>query len=74
MKQPNLLTFHRGEVIYRQGEFSTAMYEVVQGSVDMVAFHGEPDETRLATLEQGQCFGVSAILECYPRVATAVAA
>ena len=35
---------------------------------------GKKTETRIAVMEQGQCFGVSGILECTPRIATAVAA
>ena len=47
---------------------------MVQGRLDIVADAGKKTETRIAVMEQGQCFGVSGILECTPRIATAVAA
>ena len=74
MKQQKLITLHRGEVLFRQGEYGAAMYEVVQGKVDIVADLGKKTETRIACMEQGQCFGVSGMLECAPRAAAAVAA
>lgn len=73
-QQKNLITLHRGEVLFRQGEYGSSMFEVVQGRLDIVADEGKKTETRIATMEQGQCFGVSGILECTPRIATAVAA
>ena len=47
---------------------------MVQGRLDIVADAGKKTETRIAVMEQGQCFGVSGILECTPHIATAVAA
>lgn len=47
---------------------------MVQGRLDIVADAGKKTETRIAVMEQGQCFGVSGILECTPLIATAVAA
>lgn len=47
---------------------------MVQGRLDIVADAGKKTETRIAVMEQGQCFDVSGILECTPRIATAVAA
>lgn len=73
-QQKNLITLHRGEVLFRQGEYGSSMFEVVQGRLDIVADAGKKTETRIAVMEQGQCFGVSGILECTPRIATAVAA
>lgn len=73
-QQKNLITLHRGEVLFRQGEYGSSMFEVVQGRLDIVADEGKKTETRIAAMEQGQCFGVSGILECTPRIATAVAA
>ena len=73
-QQKNLITLHRGEVLFRQGEYGSSMFEVVQGRLDIVADEGKKTETRIAAIEQGQCFGMSGILECTPRIATAVAA
>ena len=73
-QQKNLITLHRGEVLFRQREYGSSMFEVVQGRLDIVADAGKKTETRIAVMEQGQCFGVSGILECTPRIATAVAA
>ena len=43
------------------------------GRLDIVADAGKKTETRIADMEQGQCIGVSGILECTPRIANAVA-
>lgn len=47
-QQKNLITLHRGEVLFRQGEYGSSMFEVVQGRLDIVADEGKKTETRIA--------------------------
>ena len=74
MKSENIITLHRGEVLYHQGDYRSTMFELIQGQVNIVVEYGKESERCIATLEPGRCFGVSGVLECYPRIATAVAA
>lgn len=69
----NSKSFTTGEVIFKQGEFQRTMYEVVTGSVGIVANYGEETERRLASLGPGESFGEMGLVECYPRSATAIA-
>lgn len=67
------LTFGRNETIFSEGSFATTMYEVLGGSVAIVAAQGTPNERLLATLGPGQFFGEMGLVEYYPRSATAMA-
>lgn len=69
----NSKSFTTGEVIFKQGEFQRTMYEVVTGSVGIVANYGEATERRLTSLGPGESFGEMGLVECYPRSATAIA-
>ena len=65
--------FAKGEIIFRQGEDGRCFYEILDGAVEIAVNYGEEGEHKLADLTAGQFFGEMAVIECYPRSATAVA-
>lgn len=65
--------FKNGEVIFREGMLGSTMYEIKSGKVGIYAAYGTPDEKKLTELEAGRIFGEMAVIEVYPRSATAVA-
>ena len=69
----NTKTFNKNEVIFRQGEYATTMYELSTGSVAIYADYETPDQKELATLNAGEIFGEMGLIECMPRSATVVA-
>ena len=60
--------FNKGDVIFNKGETGDTFYRVIAGSVEIV-----DDGKQLVVLKEGQYFGEMAILEAYPRSATAIA-
>lgn len=62
-----------GEILFKQGETGTVMYEIEAGEVLLTADIGEGQTATLSTLKEGQCLGVSGIVNIRPRVATATA-
>ena len=65
--------FKQGEVIFREGEQGESLYYVMEGTVGIYANYGGTDEQLLTSLKKDQCFGEMAVIEAYPRSATAVA-
>lgn len=67
--------YKKGEVIFNEGSFEKAMYDLVKGSVGIYANYGKPEVKLLTTLkaEDGATFGEMGLLESMPRSATAVA-
>ncbi len=68
-----LQTFEAGQVITQQGDLGTGLYVITEGSVDVVHDRGEPSETQVATLKEGDFFGDLALLLERPRGASVVA-
>ncbi|MBO5555569.1 MAG: cyclic nucleotide-binding domain-containing protein [Oscillospiraceae bacterium] len=69
----NLKTFKKDEVIFRQGDVSNGMYDILSGSVGIYVNFGTGNETQLTVLKRGQFLGEMGMIEAYPRSATAVA-
>ena len=67
------IQFKQGEVIFREGEFGSTMYEVLSGSVGIFVKYGTENEKKLTELDAGRIFGEMSVVEVYPRSATAVA-
>ena len=67
------VSYKQGDVIFRQGDFGNTMYEVRDGSVGIYLNYGEASEKKLTEVKRSQIFGEMAIIEVYPRSATAVA-
>jgi CRP/FNR family transcriptional regulator, cyclic AMP receptor protein len=63
------VTFHEGATIFRKGEISQDIYELIEGSVDLMALNNEV--VHLTVSRGGQIFGWSALVEPYKRTATA---
>ena len=69
----NTLSFHKGDVIFRQGEFSSVMYDIEKGKVGVFADYETERVHQLAELKAGDFLGEMGMIEVYPRSATAVA-
>ena len=70
LSQNELQTFEDGEIVFREGEESSAMYVLRSGTIEIlkdVAGH----QVRLAMLDRGSFFGEMSLLEGLPRSATA---
>ena len=65
--------FKKGEVIFLEKTLGNTMYEIQSGQVGIYLGHGTPGEKQLTTLDAGRIFGEMAVIEVYPRSATAVA-
>ena len=65
--------FNKGDVIFREGDMGETLYQIVDGSVGIYAAYGESDQQLLVQLGKGKFFGEMAVIEVYPRSATAVA-
>lgn len=63
----------KDEVIFREGDPSNCMYDILSGSVGIYAGYGTPEEKLLTTLEADSFFGEMGLLDDQPRSATAVA-
>ena len=66
-------TFKKGEVIFKQGDLSDCMYDILWGEVGIYADYGTPEEKLLTTLETERFFGEMGMIEGRLRSATAVA-
>lgn len=62
----------KDQVIFRQGEFGTVMYDIVSGKVGIFSEYQTDKEEKIAELDAGQIFGEMGMIEIYPRSATAV--
>ena len=64
--------FKKGEVIFRQGEQESGFYQVLSGCVGIFLDYGQEQELKLTEVTENQFFGEMAVIESYPRSATAV--
>lgn len=69
----NKKTFHKGAVIFREGDAADCMYMVEGGRVGVYAKYGTAQEKLLKEYGQGQYFGEMGLLEHTERSATAAA-
>lgn len=65
--------FSKGDVIFKQGEEGKSLFQIAEGSVEVVANYAEEDEFPLAVLGVGKIFGEMAVVEDYPRSSTVIA-
>ena len=66
--------FNNGDVIFKQNELGKTFYKVIKGRVNIIVDFGEDDACILTQVEPGKFFGEMAVLESFPRSASAVAA
>ena len=67
-------TFNKGEIIFKEGQLGETFYRVASGKVCIVAALGEDGQKTLTELGEGSYFGEMAVVDVYPRSASAVAA
>ena len=65
--------FKKGDVIFWQGEEGRTFFRILEGSVGIFGSYREPEERKLTELGAGKIFGEMALIDYYPRSATAVA-
>ena len=69
----NTLVFKKGDVIFRQGDYSEVMYDITKGKVGVFADYETETVQQLAERKAGDFLGEMGMIEVYPRSATAVA-
>src|SRR3954463_15254689 len=67
------VTFRKGQVIFREGDSSDALYVIEQGSVEISALIGPRERRVFAIFGAGDYFGEIAVIDSKPRSATAIA-
>lgn len=67
------ITFGKDQVIFRQGDIASVMYDILSGKVGIYQDYKTENEKQIAVIETGQIFGEMGMIEYYPRSATAVA-
>jgi CRP-like cAMP-binding protein len=65
--------FNKGDVIFREADLGETLYQIIDGTVGIYAAYGESDQQLLVELGKDKFFGEMAVIEAYPRSATAVA-
>lgn len=65
--------FKKGEIIFRQGDEGLSFFDITEGTVGIFVNYGADAEEKLTELKPGQFFGEMAVIDAYPRSATAVA-
>jgi CRP-like cAMP-binding protein len=69
----NERTFHKGDVIFRQGDSGDSFFKIIRGTVEVIADYEEPGQHSLTVLKPGEYFGEMAAVDSYPRSTTIVA-
>lgn len=65
--------FNKGDIIFKEGDSGECLYQIKEGVVGIYSAYGEADQQLLTELSTGKFFGEMAVIEAYPRSATAVA-
>ncbi len=68
-----IVAYPKDMVIFREGDKGEALYVVVQGTVRIVKQAPEAWDGTMAFVEPGGCFGEMALVDDFPRSATAIA-
>ncbi len=64
--------YKKNTVIFKEGEISHGMYNIVSGTVDIYTGYGTPEERLITTLSEGAFFGEIGMIADKKRTATAV--
>lgn len=73
MTEPRELSYRKGEIIYRQGQYEMLLYDILYGSVALYQNYGEKNELLVKTYHDEGYFGEIELVEARPRTTTAVA-
>ena len=65
--------YKKGDIIFREGEDGESLFYIMDGSVGIFVNYATNDEQRLAVIGKDHFFGEMAVIETYPRSATALA-
>lgn len=65
--------YKKGEVIFRQGDIASSMYDITWGTVGIFSDYDTPLEKKISEIKTGESFGEMGLIEYRPRSATAVA-
>ena len=65
-------TYHKGDVIFREGDPGEFLYRIVNGKVSIHITSLDGEDVQLTQLTEGAVFGEMAVLEAWPRSAAAV--
>ena len=65
--------FSKGTVIFHEGDNGETFFRVIDGTVGIFSSYGTEDEYLIRELKSDDYFGEMAVIEAYPRSATAVA-
>lgn len=68
-----LKKFKKGEVIFKEGDYESLMYDIRWGKVGVYTNYGTAEERLLKELEAEEVFGEMGLIDASPRSATAVA-
>ncbi len=65
--------YSKGQLIFSEGAVEDCMYDIVSGSVSIIADYMKPGEKRITVINAGEFFGELGMIENMPRSATAIA-
>lgn len=68
----NIAVYNENCIIFEEGTFEKAMYDVIKGKVGIYSGYRSDNEKLIAEIGPGELFGEMGVLEIYPRSATAV--
>jgi len=64
--------FEPGKIIFSEGTLGCHFYIILEGNVEIIKAYNNQDQDSLVFLTQGQSFGELALIDNFPRSATAV--
>ncbi len=65
--------FRNGEIIFNEGDVGDTCFDVISGTVGIFTDYGSDVEKKLTEIHEGHIFGELALIDSFPRSATAVA-
>jgi CRP/FNR family cyclic AMP-dependent transcriptional regulator len=69
----HVVAYPKDMVLFREGDKGEALYVVIEGAVRIVKSTPDAADGAMAFLERGGCFGEMALVDDFPRSATAIA-
>lgn len=68
-----IVTYPKDMILFKEGDQGEALYVVLEGSICVSKAAPTGKENPMAFMERGSCFGEMALVDDFPRSATAVA-